>query len=272
MGEFFHTDGIRCSLSMTGPGGAALNAEFDIPFGKTTNSPDEVLILDQRKLQLSVPVPVFAGSVRLSGIEIPRDSGSADLTASSQLLFHLLGGLFDVSATTSFLRNNFHFSSTSDWTGNIGYSYSLSGLLIRPIAYTNYSTRKVTDVSLTLQKNIGSIYTISLTAAHSFALNDYRVQADIHMLFPFTSFGVSGGGGTDVRPNQGATLQGSMMFDPNGPRLILSDRPQVRRGVVDIIPFLDTNDNGHLDPGAKIVQHFAWEQPSGRGTENEDGT
>lgn len=271
-GEYFHRSGIRSSLSMSGFGGASLNAEYDHPFGKSANSPDEVLILDQRKLQISVPLPVLAGSVRLSGIEIPRDSGSADLTASSQLLFHVLGGLFDVSATTSFLRDNFRFKPTSDWTGNMGFSYSLSGLLIRPIAYINYSSLQVTDLSLTLQKPIGSIYTISLTAAHSFIVNDFRVQADIHMLFPFTSFGVSGGGGTNERPNQGATLQGSMLFDPNGPRLILSDRPQVRHGAIDIIPFLDTNNNGRFDPGEKIVKHFGLEQPIGRVTENENGT
>jgi hypothetical protein len=130
----------------------------------------------------------------------------------------------------------------------------------------------VTDLSMTLQKEIGQIYNLSFTASHNFTVNDLRLQADIHMRFPFAAFGVSAGGGTDQATNLGATVQGSMVFDPNGPRMILSERPQVRRGVVDIIPFLDTNNNGIFDPGEKAVKHFGLEDPVGRVTEYADGT
>src|SRR5205085_6793100 len=102
--------------------------------------------------------------------------------------------------------------------------------------------------------------------------HDFHLEADLHMRFPFAAFGVTGGGGTKEPLQSAATMQGSLMYDPNGPSLLVSDRPQVRHGVIDIIPFLDTNNNGIRDPGEQIVKHFGLEQPAGRVTAQEDGT
>lgn len=271
-GEYYYKNGFRTSLNITGLAGASLSASYDHPFAGSLQGSDQVRILDERKFQLNLPLRFLGASFRLNAVEIPQSNGSGFISASSQLLLHVFGGSFDVSANSSILRNHFQFGLLGDWTGSIGYSSMVFGILVHPAAYINYSNHDISELSLSFLKNISPSYTLGFTVSHNFSPSDFRVQADIHMRFPFAAFGITSAGGTNEVMQSGATLQGSMMYDPYGKQLLLSDRPQVRHGIVDIIPFLDANNNGRLDSGETIVKHLGLEQSFGRVTEREDGT
>jgi len=63
-GEYYLKSGFQSSLNITGPAGILLDAEYDHPFTSETILFGDVIILDQRRLQLTTPLPFLNGSLR----------------------------------------------------------------------------------------------------------------------------------------------------------------------------------------------------------------
>jgi hypothetical protein len=112
-----------------------------------------------------------------------------------------------------------------------------------------------------------------VTGTHNFdAKNDFSLSGDIHLNLPFAQFGFSGSNNNYLPVQMNSTFQGSVAVDPFVPIVNFSANQQVRHGGLEVIPYLDTNNNGHYDASEPKVPHLTFEQSGGSVTENSDGT
>ncbi|MDP4230626.1 MAG: hypothetical protein Q8916_09515 [Bacteroidota bacterium] len=271
-GEYYHGSGYRASLNITSLGGISVDAEYD---RRLSNGPafGGAMISDQAKLQLSAPLPILSGSLRLSGTDVPMRSDVSLVSLSAQTLMNISGASIDLSANYGLERQAFAFRDNgTPATGSAGISMAiLNGLFIHPSASLDYTEGKVTDVQIMLTKAFASFGTLSMTGGYSFATHDKHLQADFRMNLPFAQVGVSGSGGTG-QPYQGSgSVQGSLGFDMRTGSVIPANHPEVRRGGLVLEPFLDLNNNGSRESSEPLVKHFGFEQAPGKVDEESDG-
>jgi hypothetical protein len=81
---------------------------------------------------------------------------------------------------------------------------------------------------------------------------------------------VSSGAGSGQPVTASTTVQGSIGYD-GGVGFYGGNRPEVRRGGVEVVPFIDQNDNGKWDPGEALVPHFSLERAPGKVISSDSG-
>jgi len=272
-GEYYHGSGYSSTLSITGPAGISIEGSYEHPFGQTAGVVDEMNIQDRRKIQILTPLPWDIGTLHASAMDLPinRDSGNFFLTA--QALFRVVNTSIDLSFSGNYLRNKFRFRSNGSIAlGTVGISLSLpEAIFFHPMANLDYTNRKVLSIEATLTKMFNGFAAVNISGGHSFIPNEYHGQIDLRMNLDFAQVGLSCGGGTSQPLQAAATIQGSLAYDPPAMEFIANNLPQVRRGGLEVLPFLDINNNGKRDKSEPIVKHFGFEQSPGKITEDSDG-
>lgn len=280
-GEYYYNSGYRGTLSLSGPAGLSIEGEYDKPIQGLWGTPDPLhanlpaseafRVLDQRKLAISSPLPFSAGSLRMSATDVPMNKDSSNFALTSEMLVNLFGASMNISANSTYLRDRLRLIGLGEVTGEAGLSFTvLSGTAIRPSCSMNYTTRKLTSGQMGITKSFGDWLNLSLTGSHSFSGTGNSVQLSLRTMLPLLQVGISSGTGTGQPVTGSTTVQGSLGFDA-GVGFYGGNRPQVRRGGVEIVPFIDQNENGKWDRGEPLVPHFGLEQAPGRVITGDDG-
>ncbi len=279
-GEYYDGSGYKGTLSFTGPAGLSLEAEYDQPLGTsnassilgTSTVTNPTYITDQRKLTLSSPLPFELGSLRLAATDLPMNALDGNLTLSPEVLLDVFGTSLNFSASGNFLRNRFVLHPMGDITGEGGISLMLfSGLVLRPDFQIDYTTRKVASVNLGFTRSFGDWGNFSLTGTHSFGMGgSTSAQLSFRTMLPGVQVGISSGSGSAQPVTSSATVQGSLGFDANT-GFFGSNRPEVRRGGIEVIPFIDKNGDGKWDAGEPLVPNFGFERAPGRVISSDSG-
>ncbi len=271
-GEYYYKTGFRSSLDIAGPTGFSLDANVDHPFTANPVSAGGFTILDQRRVLLLMPMPFIGGDFHVTALDIPISKDSGNFSLSPQLTKSFFGLTLNASSTLNFIRDRFHLYPGSYNIGNAGISGStFANILFRTSATVDLMSHRVTTVDLNLTKPIFETGTVSVTGTYSFLDGSTRIQADLRMNLPFAQVGTSSTWGTNMPLATNASMAGSLTFDPVDPRFLSTYRPQVRRGGLEIVPFIDQNGNGKYDEGEPLVKHFGLEQPPGGVYEQDNG-
>jgi hypothetical protein len=279
-GEYYQNSGYRGTMSVTGPIGLSLEAEYDKAVlapgaadstQQATSASDPFYVINQRKLTLSAPLPFQAGSLRMTAQDLPVNTDTGNLALTTETLLNFFGTSINLSANYNFLRDRYKLHVNGDGTGEAGLSLMLfSGIVARPSTSLDYTTRKFQLVQLGLTKSFGDWGNLSFTGTHSFSPASNSVQLSFRTSLPFAQVGVSGGGGSGQPATGSTTVQGSIGYD-GGVGLYGGNRPEVRRGGVEVVPFIDQNDNGKWDPGEPLVPHFGLERAPGKVISSDSG-
>lgn len=276
-GEYYYGSGYKTTLNIAGPLGMTITANYDHVISNALPYADDIRIVDQRKIQISSPLPLVQGSLRISAIDIPIDTYTGNLTLQNQLILQFFGTSFDVSAGISFYRDGYKLyrqSSVAVSSGSTGFTITpFWDITFHPSASIDYLNLKVRDASLNISKTFSNWLGLSVTGSHSFDTKDnFQLSADIHLNLPFAQLGFSGSKSNFQTFQTTSTFQGSVAVDPYVPIVNFSSGQQVRRGGMEVIPYLDTNNNGHYDANEPKVPRMTFEQSGGAVTEHSDGT
>ncbi len=297
-GEYYQGSGYRGTVSITGPLGLSMDAEYDKPLttmgvagydGLAASASDPFYILNQRKLTLNSPLPFSAGMLRMTALDLPVNTDTSNLGITAETLLNLFGTSLNLSASYYFLRDRLKLYTEGDGIGQAGLSFTvLNGMVVRPSVAMDYTTGKIQSAEVGITKSIGDWGNFSLTGTHAFTAvasvlpgslawldglqlgTGNSIQLSLRTMLPFAQVGVSSSTGSGQPVTSSTTVQGSLGFDA-GTGVYGSNRPEVRRGGVEVIPFIDENDNGKWDPGEKIVPKFELEQAPGRVTTEPSG-
>jgi hypothetical protein len=273
-GEYYESSGYRGTMSITGPWGISLEAEYDKPFAQTQGAADSTqqalsitdpfYVVNQRKLTLNLPMPFQLGSIRIAAQDLPVNNDTGNLSSTVEALLNVFGSSLNISANYSFLRDRFHLYPQGDGTGEAGLSLMLfDGIVARPSCAFDYTTRQVQDVQLGITKSFSDWLSTSMSAVHTFASASNSFQLSIRTVLPFSQVGFAGTGGTGELLAGSTTVQGSLGFDADA-GFYGGSRPEVRRGGFEVIPFIDQNGDGKWDDGEPLVPKFGFERQPGK--------
>jgi len=272
-GEYYQNSGYRGTISITGPLGLSMDGEYDKAVfapgaadstQRAVSASDPFYVINQRKLALNMPLPFEIGSLRMTAQDLPVNNDSGNLAVTAETLLNLFGTSVNLSATYNFLRDRYKLYETGDGTGEAGLSLMLfGGIVARPSTSIDYTTKKFQLAQLGITKSFGDWGNLSVTGTHSFTGTSNAVQLSFRTTLPFSQLGLSSGAGTGQPVTAGATVQGSIGFDGDV-GFYGGNRPEVRRGGVEVVPFIDQNENGRWDPGEPLVPHFGLERAAGK--------
>jgi hypothetical protein len=276
-GEYYHQSGYKTTLNISGPLGMTLTANYDHVLPNALTYGDEIRIAEQRKLQISSPLPFVQGSFRMSAIDIPLDAKTGTLTLQNQLILQFFGTSMDISAGISFFRDGYKLyrqSSSEVSSGSMGFTITpFWDMTFHPSASIDYLNLTVKDVSLSISKTFSNWLGFSVMGSHTFDTKDnFQVSADLHLNLPFAQIGFTGSKSNFQTFQTNSTIQGSVAVDPFVPIVNFSNGQQVRHGGLEVIPYLDTNNNGRYDANEPKVPRMTFEQSGGAVTEHSDGT
>ncbi len=279
-GEYYQNTGYRGTISITGPIGLSIEAEYDKAVQASgeadsvqiqNSASDPFYIINQRKLTLSAPLPFQAGSLRMTAQDLPLNNDTGNLSLTAETLLNFFGTSVNLSANYNFLRDRYKLYVTGDGTGEAGLSIMLfAGIVARPSISMDYTAREFQDAQLGITKSFGDWGNLSFTGTHSFLPSSNSFQLSFRTSLPFAQVGVSSGVGSGQPVTASTTVQGSIGYD-GGVGFYGGNRPEVRRGGVEVIPFIDQNDNGIWDPGEPLVPHFSFERASGKVISSDSG-
>ncbi|HET6400327.1 MAG TPA: hypothetical protein VFH95_02920 [Candidatus Kapabacteria bacterium] len=279
-GEYYDGSGYRGTLNFTGPAGLSLEAEYDKPLSSASTSSllgtsivtNPFYIQDQRKLALSSPLLFNIGSLRMTATDLPTNTDTGNLTLSPEMLIDAFGTSINLSADGNFMRNGLSLTPMGHVTGQAGLSLMLfSGIVCRPDFNLDYSSRSVSSLQVGLTKSIGNWMNLSLMAARSFAPGGGNTfLLSLQSILPEMQVGLSSGSGTAQPLTSSATVQGSLSYDAlTG--FFGSNRPEVRRGGIEVVPFIDKNGDGKWDDGEPLVPKFGFERSPGQVISSDSG-
>jgi hypothetical protein len=274
-GQYHHNSGYKGTLSLSGPLGISLEGEYDHPLHVAPSVPDSAQIantyadpfsiLELRRLSINAPVPFLGWPIRFTGTDVPLNTDSSNVGMTIGTILNFFGTSFNIDANMNFLRDKFRFTSLSDIRGTIGASLSLfSGFLLRPQLNVDYSTHSISNLQLSFAKQLGEWGALNLGGSHDFVGGGNSVQLELRSTLPFAMLGFTSGTSTGQPINSSATMSGSIGFDPNFLDVYGGSRPEVRRGGLIVVPFIDANSNGVWDAGEQVVQRFGLEQAPGK--------
>ncbi len=279
-GEYYDGSGYRGTMNYTGPLGLSLDAEYDKPLsGRTTSSllgtspvTNPFYMQDQRKLTLSAPLPLGLGSLRLAATDLPMNTDSGNLALSPEIMMNVFGTSVNISANGYFLRNAFSLVPMGDATGQAGLSLMLfGGIILRPELNLDYTTRTLNSAQFQLTKMLGDWANLDLTAVRTFGLSSATsFQLALRTTLPEMQVGFTSSAASTTPISSSATVQGSIGFDA-GTGFFTSNRPEVRRGGIEVIPYIDKNGDGKWDDGEPLVPKFGFARAPGQATTSDSG-
>ena len=246
------------------------NLQFDINY--TLYDKDQKAIFynyrEERKATLSMPLKIgkFSSFQRFSIYQIILPSSK--YTTGEWLIS---GSLFGVSTNLTtyaiFVENVKPYLYS-----NLAMAFRLpAGIILMPQAQYGYSENKLFSVKARLEKHVLKNGFLNLSYEQNFRNNLKLAEAGFRYDFSFAQAGAS------VRQYNDKTsfieyARGSLLRDRKTKYLGTDNRPNVGRGGISVIPFLDLNANGKKDPGEPKAQGLNLHSNGGRIVKNDRDT
>lgn len=139
-------------------------------------------------------------------------------------------------------------------------------------ATLDYTTRSPLTAVLSISKFIQNFGSITLSGTHDFISNTNSGLATFGITLPFVQAGFSANEYVGMPAQFGSNLQGSILYDRAVPNIYSANQPEVQPGGFDVVPFLDANNNGKMDPGEQVVQGVSLERPPAGVIQHGDGS
>lgn len=266
-GEYTHgvkSDGL---LSYKSP------ANFQLDLQYINYAEDQTAInfnyLEERKLAISLPLRnrFFSAYSRFSVNQIILPT--SEFTSTQLLLSGVLFGI-GTNFTTYGLFNNRNIDPTVYSTLSQTYKLPWQTLFLPQIQY-NYTDQEFTNMILRFEKPALKRGFINLSYENNFQRNSYTFEIGFRYIFDFAATSI-----TSRLGNQNSTFaqsaRGSFLYDDVSSYITNTNRNNVGRGALTIIPFLDINNNGKQDKGEAGVSGLKFKNSRGRVQYNKDKT
>lgn len=138
-----------------------------------------------------------------------------------------------------------------------------AGFLLMPHAQFAYTGNKLMSARLGLEKHLLPNGFLNISYEQNFSNNMRMAEVGFRYDFSFAQTGIS------VRQSDKKTMlvqyaRGSLINDRKTGYLGADNRPNVGKGGITIVPFLDINANGHRDPGEPRVNGLNVRSNGGR--------
>lgn len=246
------------------------NLQFDLNY--TWYNKDQKAIFynyrEERKATVSMPIKIgkFASFNRLSVYQIVLPSSK--YTTGEWLIS---GSLFGVNTNLTtyalFIENVKPYLYS-----NLAMAFRLpAGFIFMPQAQYGYTENKLFSVKARLEKHVLKNGYLNLSYEQNFRNNLKLAEAGFRYDFSFAQAGAT------VRQYNDKTsfieyARGSLIRDRKTKYLGTDNRPNVGRGGISVIPFLDLNANGKKDPGEPKAQGLNLHSNGGRIVKNDRDT
>jgi hypothetical protein len=223
------------------------NLQFEIDYSKYDKDQRAINtnFLEDRKVVISMPFR-FGNSTLYSRFTINQLVLPATKYIMSDLL--LSGSIFGVSVNSST-----YALYTDPFPPYIYSNLSLSfrfptGFIVTPQTQYDYNQKKFMFVKCEFEKQLFGHGYLNMIYEKDFINNISNYQIGLRYEFPFAQTGAS------VRRDNNTTsfvqsANGSLIFDGKTNYLGTDNRPNVGKGGIVIVPFLDLNCNGRRDNG-----------------------
>jgi hypothetical protein len=155
---------------------------------------------------------------------------------------------------------------------NLALAFRLpAGFILMPQAQYGYTENKLFSVKARLEKHVLKNGYLNLSYEQNFRNNLKLAEAGFRYDFSFAQAGAT------VRQYNDKTsfieyARGSLIRDRKTKYLGTDNRPNVGRGGISVIPFLDLNANGKKDPGEPKAQGLNLHSNGGRIVKNDRDT
>ena len=215
---------------------------------------------EERKATLSMPVKIgkFSSFNRFSVYQIVLPSSK--YTTAEWLIS---GSIFGVS--TNLTTYALFVESVKPYLySNLALAFRLpAGFILMPQAQYGYTENKLFSAKARLEKHLLKNAYLNLSYEQNFSNNLKLAEAGFRYDFSFAQAGAS------VRQYNDKTsfieyARGSLIRDRKTKYLGTDNRPNVGRGGIFVVPFLDLNANGKKDPGEPRAHGLNLHSSSGR--------
>jgi hypothetical protein len=223
---------------------------------------------EERKATLSMPLKIgkFSSFQRLSVYQIVLP-----LSKYTTGEWMISGSLFGVSTNLTtyalFVENVKPYLYS-----NLALAFRFpAGFIFMPQAQYGYTENKLFSVKARLEKHVLKNGYLNLSYEQNFSNNLKLAEAGFRYDFSFAQAGAT------VRQYNDKTsfieyARGSLIRDRKTKYLGTDNRPNVGRGGISVIPFLDLNANGKKDPGEPKAQGLNLHSNGGRIVKNDRDT
>ncbi|MGA3245291.1 MAG: SPOR domain-containing protein [Bacteroidota bacterium] len=128
----------------------------------------------------------------------------------------------------------------------------LQAFLLRGVATYDLHGKTFQDASFQVSKTFMQIFQFNLGFERIFATKSISLQAGLIMDLNFTrtSSAYNGSNGSNTSRH---SLYGSVVLDQNSGTPFLSNREEIGRGGIDVVLFVDNNNNGIYDAGDELI-------------------
>ncbi|WP_050915858.1 hypothetical protein [Gillisia marina] len=225
--------------------------------------------LEERKLTLSLPIrnKFLSAFTRFSINQIILPT--SEFTTAQLLISGVLFGI-STNVTTYGLFNDRNLNPTIYST--ISQTYRIPGkFLFFPKLQYNFSDQEFTNMILGLERPFMKRGYLNLSYENNFLRNNYTFQVGLRYIFDFAQTSL-----TSRIGNQNSTFvqsaRGSFQYDDATNYLNATNRSAVGRAGINVIPYLDLNNNGTREENEPGVPGLEFKNNKGRITYNEDLT
>lgn len=183
--------------------------------------------------------PRFDLSTRLTDVQLLLSYSEVMSGPEVRPLKFAGGGLLTTTATDVLPRESF-------------LPEFLQGFLLRGQATYDLQSKTFEDVTLQFSKTFMQVFQFNLGFERNFAFKSTSLQAGLIMDLNFTRtssvFDETNGSNTSRH-----SLYGSVAIDRNTGTPLLSNREEIGKGGVDVVLFVDNNNNGVHDAGDELI-------------------
>lgn len=252
-----YTYGVKAEglLSYRTPGGIQLDLNY-INYDK-----DQTAItynyLEERKISLSLPVRTsfFNAYARMSVNQIILPSTKF---TTGQVL--LSGQLFGINTNlTTYALFNDRMSSGNIYS-TLSQSYRLPyRFLFTPQVQFNYDRGEFTNLVLKMERQVFDRGYLNIGFENNFWRKTRTFELGFRYTFNFSQVSTNARLGND-NSSFVQSARGSLFLDDHSGKVSFSDRSNLRKAAVAVIPFLDLNGNGKKDemepgvPGLRLMK------------------
>jgi cell division protein FtsN len=246
------------------------NLQFDLNYTKYDKNQTAINYnyLEERKAVVSIPLKIgrFSSYQRftLNQIVLPVTNYT---TGEWMFSGSLLGVSTNLSTNALFIGSN-----KPSIYSNISFAFRLpAGIVMRPQAQYGYTQNKLLLAKVSLEKHLLTHGFLNLSFEQNMVNNIQLAEMGFRYDFSFAQTGAS------VRQSDRKTTlvqyaRGSLINDRSTRYLGTDNRPNVGKGGISIIPYLDLNANGVKDPGEPKVYGLNLHTNGGRVEKSERDT
>jgi len=215
---------------------------------------------EERRAALSVPLRIgkLSSFNRFSLYQIILPL--SEYTTGEWLFSGSLFG-FNTNVTTFALFTG----NTDPWVySNLSAAFRLPGrFVVMPQVQYGYNRNEILAGKLRIEKILGDHAFLNLQYEQNFRNNIKTAELGLRYDFSFAQTGMSYRH-SNIRPVFVQYARGSILADTKTSKILADNRPNVGRGAITVIAYLDMNSNGGRDPGEPRVKGLGIRTNSGR--------